>query len=394
MRNALRFGFSVAIAVLVGACGVGAPERPAVEVVDSADVTILTNTAEDVPLEWQFEPVLVLGGADDGPESFYQVGSGSIGVDAAGNLNVLDRGSHHVLVFDGEGGLTRTIGREGGGPGEFQWPSGLVVWPDGAFAVADFGKRGLVRFSAAGEPLEEEPMENWNGSVARLGDGTVVVESRRSEDDETMYDLLVALEGEGREILSRPRPQGRTIDLGCVRISGMVRLFAPSLVWAAGPDFIAAATGAEYVIDVYEDAGKVASVRRTFELRETSRALALQEVGDEFEVSFGGGGGCEAPAERVVEEQGYTDVIPAVGTIAVAPDGTLWVQRREVRGEERAIDIFVDRGEYVGTLPPGTPFPVAFMPDGAIVAVERDDFDVPRVVVYEVPSPTGPIGEN
>ena len=128
----------------------------------------------------------------------------------------------------------------------------------------------------------------------------------------------------------------------------------------------------------------MASVRRDLPLKGVTHELALEEVGDSMTVRFGGGGGCSIPADEVVEKRGYADVIPAVGQMTLGPDGTLWVSRRDVRGEPRPTDLFTPSGQYMGTLPPGSPFPAAFTPDGGIVVVERDELDVPRVVVYRL----------
>lgn len=383
-RRALRAACFCLAVGCAQACGPGSRDRPAAEVVDSAGVMIVVNTGEDAYLDWRFEAVVTLGGADDGPEAFHQIGDGGIDADAAGNLYILDRGNHQILVFDGEGRHVRTLGRQGGGPGEFQWPGTLVVWPDGATAVADVGKRGLVRFAPDGSPLAETPLvEGWFGGQVAVVKGDLVAQVHERQG-ETGHDRLLTLGDEPRLLVAMRSPPVRPVDFECVRISGMAQLFAPSLIWSAGPDFIATATGAEYVVDIYERDHKVASVRRTVELRPATHALALQEVGDDFRITFGGGGECRASAERVVDQRGVADVIPAVGNIAAAPDGTLWVRRGVVRGEDTSTDIFLARGEYLGTLAPGTPFPIAFMPNGNVVTVERDDLDVPRVVVYRI----------
>jgi len=47
-------------------------------------------------------------------------------------------------------------------------------------------------------------------------------------------------------------------------------------------------------------------------------------------------------------------------------------------------DAFASDGEYVSTLPPGSPFPSAFLPDDRIVAVDTDSLDVPRITVYRI----------
>jgi hypothetical protein len=39
---------------------------------------------------------------------------------------------------------------------------------------------------------------------------------------------------------------------------------------------------------------------------------------------------------------------------------------------------------YLGTLAPDSPFPVAFLADGRLIALEADTFDAPRMVAYAV----------
>ena len=140
---------ALALAFALAGCGAGDAPGVAVARTDSADVQIVRSIGEDVPLDWTFTPTLTLGGADEGLASFYQLSRSNIAVGPAGDLYVLDRSDHRVVVFDTAGRHLRTLGREGGGPGEIQrFPSGLVVAPDGVVSVHDAGKRGLVRFAA------------------------------------------------------------------------------------------------------------------------------------------------------------------------------------------------------------------------------------------------------
>lgn len=376
---------SLALGLLAGAagCGAGGDAARAAEVIDSAGVRIVWNRGQDVPLDWTFESTLTIGGADDGPEAFYQVGRSAVDTDAAGRLYVLDRGNHRVVVFDREGRHLRTMGREGGGPGELQWPFSIAVAPDGAAAVADMGKEGLVRYDAHGAPLEQVRLDAWRGGqVARRADG-FVVEVREREGD-AWHERLRVVGGDAPTVLaSLESPDGRPVDLGCVQITGMSPVFAPSLVWAARGERVAVVTGAAYVIDVHEGDRLVASVRRDVPPRPATEALARAELGDSFTVRLGTGT-CSAPVERVVEQRGLADVIPAVAEMIIAPDGALWVRRRAVGDGVPAVDLYERDGSYRGTLPPGGPFPAAFMPDGSVVVVERDELDVPRVVVYRV----------
>ena len=88
--------------------------------------------------------------------------------------------------------------------------------------------------------------------------------------------------------------------------------------------------------------------------------------------------------EEVVEKQGFAPYLTMISQLALAPDGTLWVQRYEVGDVPQPIDIFDIEGRYLGTLPDDVPFPIGFLPDGRMLAVDRDEFDVERLVVRSV----------
>jgi len=93
---------------------------------------------------------------------------------------------------------------------------------------------------------------------------------------------------------------------------------------------------------------------------------------------------CTIPAEELVEHRGFSELIPTTSQIALAPDGYLWVQREVVGEPTGPIDIFDDTGEYVGTLPAATPWPLAFGSDNRMLVLKTDDLDVQRVLVYSI----------
>ena len=82
---------------------------------DSAGIEVVVSPAEDRLLGWRFTLRFTLGGAEEGPEQFYNVSTGIVDADAAGNMYILD-GSSHVVVFDSTGRHMRTVGGPGRGP--------------------------------------------------------------------------------------------------------------------------------------------------------------------------------------------------------------------------------------------------------------------------------------
>ena len=387
MKRHVRIALFPLVLPLLTGCGGDAAGAPRAERTDSVGVTIIRNVVEDRPLDWRLDHVLSLGGAEQGPESFYNVFPGSVATDAAGRLYVLDAGNHRVVVFDSAGTPLRTMGSQGGGPGEIEMPLAFSVAPDGTVSVFDLGKRGFVRWGPDGEPLPSEPLElpYRGGPIVRTASATVLPVRDFDPETQQITETLLAIRGaDTTEIVAVPNPPAEMRDFGCVQMN-LPPMFTPSLTWTAAGDTVLANAGAGYAVDLYQQGRQSASIRRDVPPRPVTREMALQEVGDEMKVTFGGQRAeCNIPAERVVEAQGYAPVLPAVKNVAVDPAGRIWVHRGHVKDEPAPIDLFAPDGEYLGTLPSGTPYPAAFTPGGDIIAVETDELDLPHVVVYRL----------
>jgi hypothetical protein len=87
-------------------------------------------------------------GTFDGPGAIGEVTD--VAVFADGRLAVLDRQAGDIKVFAGDGSMLGVVGREGGGPGEFNWPTAIVVTAEGYLLVLDPGNRRSSRFSVQG----------------------------------------------------------------------------------------------------------------------------------------------------------------------------------------------------------------------------------------------------
>ncbi len=156
------------------------------------------------------------------------------------------------------------------------------------------------------------------------------------------------------------------------------QVFAPSIEWTASGERILANTEPGWVIDVYRDTALVRSLRRAVEPVPAIAELAALEFRNDATA-----GPCEMTTERLVSKVGFGDLVPAVRDILAAPDGTIWVRRNPRVESLGTFDVLSPEREYAGTAT-DVPAPIAFMPDGDVVGVERDELDVERVVVYEV----------
>lgn len=76
---------------------------------------------------------------------------------SGGGAVVCDRDGHRLMIFSAEGRLIRTIGTEGKGPGELDCPEDVVVLPNGQLVVADTENHRIQLFSQQGESLSRTP---------------------------------------------------------------------------------------------------------------------------------------------------------------------------------------------------------------------------------------------
>jgi hypothetical protein len=111
--------------ILSAACQSDAPRAPRVEVRDSAGVEIVLNLGPitEVPSGWALtpEPILSLGSVE-GDEAFQFFGVAGAHRYTDGRIGMVNAGSRDVRFYDAEGRHLVTMGRQGGGPQEFQAP--------------------------------------------------------------------------------------------------------------------------------------------------------------------------------------------------------------------------------------------------------------------------------
>ena len=383
-------GLNRAVVVLLAALTACADRPPAEQtiVADSAGIRLVSNLAPETPLGWTFTPTLTLGGEEQGPEAFYMVRESTVGVDSAGRIYVLDADGHRLLVFAGDGSHLRTLGREGEGPGEMAWPIGLTVKPDGTALIDDIGRGTVHGFDAEGLALDSREELVPNNRRIWGADGYYSAISTL-EDDQKLYRFLRVVDADTTELARLTEPAAGVVELeSCgMALSGLSPLYSPGIVWDAWRDQGVARVGAGYQIDVFDGSTLVASYRRAVAPVKADRDLAKRQLGEGMRMMTSAGVR-ECEWEEVIEKRGVAEVIPAIRTLRVGPDGRIWVGRGGPRPEPTPTDILAADGSYVGTLSADAPYPIGFLPDGRILATETDELDVVRLVVYRVDETT------
>ena len=384
-RTAVR---TLALAIAAGACS------------DAPDDTLDT----DRPLTAEFVELFRVGDMD--PPAWAQFGtSPSLGFDGRGNLFVLNPDVPVVAVLDRDGGLVRTLGRRGEGPGEFGGPDDIYVWRDGTVVVADRGRGTYVVFAPDGSFDRQVNMSA--GQVADFGmmafrsgarphPGAVALVARgMSEVVQKQFRRIESpnptIGPRGLERLTLG-PVGTTAEpivrAGEVRApapgeeaSGAAdepRRFDPGLLFDVLPDgSVAYSDSAGYSIKlVAGDGAPIGTIARpigpepvTPEVETTVRDSAMAE----FERLYGNPANPQGPdrappefmAQMVaqmradIEGMPFNHEIPVVLSLRATWEGGLWARRRREGDpwEEAvgAIDVWNPDGRYVGTLPPDDP---------------------------------------
>jgi len=379
--------------------GCGSPDtdgRPRQSTRDSSGVEIVTNPGADSQLEWSIHRVLRLGDALGGPETnFFNLTPYSVAPGPDGTILVLNRGNYRVVVFSNDGRVLRSFGRQGKGPGEMQNPVSIWVDPNQRIHVLDWAG-GTLNYDVEGNLFSEDtrPVMAVGQRMKEIPSGLVHTFSVGWRSDTLLIEQVRIAEATDTAVLTewKKLPTTTIKHPTCPLEVGYAPVFEPELLWDANDNFVVVLADYSYRLDVFGSKGTlVRSVRRRIDPRQTTREDALRELGPEPGMTFPAtekapGMRCRWAPESLLDERGYYPLLQALDGLALSPDGHIWARRLEPGDAPGPIDVFAPDGFYLGSLPPGTPFPNAFLDSTHYMTIEADELDVEYVSVYEVQS--------
>lgn len=374
------------LAAALGACGTGDASSADALVVESDTVGGVPRVRSRGPLPpWTAERVLSIGAMGDlgepRPDEFGDIAG--VVADAEGNVYVADRHAGEIRAFDAAGAHLRTMGRFGGGPGEFGGMFQMGTIGD-SLAVLDGGNARIQLFTRDGRPAGTLPWMAVSGSGLRF-----YGLSAGAPHYDTFGDsgrLLVPAPRDA-DLLAAPGPTGERTTLRCDHSSGrgisfFTIPFTPTGSFdVAAPGRLVMARWPDYRFAVVDAGGDTLRIVERDEppvpILDAAWDSAVAESGwPEFR-ERDPGADCDGSMDRP-EHKAF------VRHVLAGPGGETWVER--VTADGFAWDVFDAEGRPVGTFPaPDRDASVPpYLRDDRLYLVTRGEMDVRAVEVLLV----------
>ena len=335
---------------------------------DGVPHVINSATPRDGVQALQLEEVWRHGGDDDEDMLLGIITRVVSGQD--GNLYVLDSQLMEVKVFNPEGELVNTLGRQGQGPGEFQSAQSMVFLPDGSLGVVQAVPGKVIALNLDGTPgtvvaLGQNPADGGFAILqeAALGGDTFVIAGiemhMAPEAGQLARDMHMFIRGydmEGNKLRTFYEDINRSI-FGEGFVLREIEWDNPTRRFAVDADgqLVMGIPRNEYELSIFGPDGELRRVfSRPFESYPRNEMMVARY--DRM---------LEAQA-RQMSPDGAREVAENeqdIWNIRCHSDGTYWVQSsRDVfdppTGTFTAWDVFSPEGEYIRQVTaaiPGTP---------------------------------------
>jgi hypothetical protein len=324
---------------------------------------------------------------------------------AGGRVIISDGTEDHVALLDFAAGDMKSIGRQGGGPGEYGSPGPLLALTADTTIMPDFGNRRALLIGPGGE-VSSLPLRDFGSSVLvpRWSDGRgrlygqaplmltgapgggapqipdsmpVLRWDRATDRLDTVLMVPNPMAGGGGAVTMMVRGAGGARPLGGSR----QRAFYPADVWAVVPDGrIALVRADDYHVEwIGANGRKTVGPTIPYERIKVTKAdqdewIKTRASGTRMVVN----GRRMTPPPIDPKDVDWAEYKPPfASSVAVTPEGELWVPRSQPAGAKGPLyDVFDSRGGLVRQvrLPEGRRL-VGFG-RGTLYAVHKDADDL------------------
>jgi hypothetical protein len=405
MRNLIVAAACAVLSLSLAACGGDA--RAAGPVVrDSAGIRIVHNEAPawKKGQEWTIdaEPVTDLGVAEgDAHQQFGRVADALRLSD--GTVLVADEQAKEIRAFDAQGRHLRTMGRAGGGPGEFQGLMALHLLAGDTVAAYDYQGPRISFFAPSGTLVRSVTLQPLDGKVPPrplgfLADGRMVVtqlynpEFRPSTKPTRDTVTLAVYSAAGAQAASLGRVPGNesvTVTGGSGSNTLMMSEtppFALSTSFAVRGSGLLVGDPVRYELVERRPDGAVARLIRRAGAREPVTQADRDAVMERRRE------GLDDPRFRQLHEQlikntTFPEHKPFFTALGADPAGNTWVQRASDPGAATPWDVFDADGRWLGTVETPAGLRVTQFGTDFVVGIWRDELEVAHVRVHRIQKP-------
>lgn len=354
------------------------------------------------------KPILEIGTLEGAPEHEFGLISGVLRM-PDGGVVVADMQANEVRFFDRNGKFIRSVGRRGRGPGEWTQLGRLGWYRGDTIFTGNFISSIYELYTTGGAYVRRLQLQGGATEVA-LGfrsDGSAIAATaavrppgRTVEKIDSIEYVVYSPIGIRTGTLGRKPFIQRTANSADGRLE--FGATGPSAVH--GDNFYHNFTN-DYAIDVYDRNGKLV---RTIGRKWRPIAVTRQDI-DRYRQGYihrpNPDGSPSSPEtqqdrQRSFEQLSFARQFPAHGSMKVDQVGNLWVQQfRRPTGTMRASrffdlenhpidwDVFSPQGRWLGVVTTPAKFFVMEIGADYIAGTARDDFDVPRALVFALQKP-------
>lgn len=359
-------------------------------------------------------------GQFEGPDEYMFGSLQSLAVAGDGSIYAFDRHATELRKYGADGTYLGTLGREGGGPGEYKRPDGgLAVLSDGRVVLRDPGNTRLTVYSGEGEYLEGWRIRgSFNTSRQLYRDSadavyTMILLDPQADVTEWSYGL-VQYSSDGQIGDTFPAPvydyepprlvaREQTGDNTNTSVNSVP--FTPNDSWTFSPlGYMVGGLSTRYAIDLFVAPDRVLRIERA----NWDPAPVLAAEKEERERIATANMRYTQPNWRW-NGPPIPDTKPPYAGFYVGAHGRIWVRLYQeayqieatkpeselAPGEipERtwiepvAFDVFESDGRYLGMVraPKGfSTYPTPIMRTDTVWAVVRDELDVPYIKRFHV----------
>jgi hypothetical protein len=385
---------------------------------DSAGVQIVENAAPEGPDAWTVtEPArLDIGGGDGGPAFDFNAVANVIHL-RNGRIVVANRSSSEIRIFDSLGAHLKSVGRAGGGPGEFQ--SLIAAWrgPGDSLLAADILSRRLSVFDAGGNYVRSFGLggetglamptngvmqfaipQGWlrDGSVVGIAQGFRFNDARAGVYRDSQAVIRYAADGAARDTIGRfPGAEMEQVQLSfrgqTMSIPQPVPLGRVTVFLVEDAHLFVARNDA-WQVEAYGTDGRLARLIRVespaVRISEADQATHREEQLEALESQPETRNVPEPIKEQFVsrvKNAAYPATMPLIAGLLRDSEGNLWVQQWPRPGERaNRFTVLDSAGVAVGTVTMPERFRATAIGDGAVAGVWRDADDVEHVRVYRL----------